>query len=136
MMNELSGQIWILASRKDDSMGMLNGIFPDRHMKTKGYLVLTNTVGASPVVRFVTNTAKNMTLVVVVTVEPTPTTSADGRRKSMERVSNLGLELELLAHIRSLYKGDFYYQKAEMNGRQRKKCLLNTPRPCEYYTNG
>lgn len=104
--------------------------------ETKGYLVLTNTVGASPVVRFGTNTAKNMTLVVVVTVEPTPTTSADGRRKSMERVSNFGLELELLAHIRSLYKGDFYYQKAEMNGRQRRKCLLNTPRPCEYYTNG
>lgn len=42
----------------------------------------------------------------------------------MERVSNFGLELDLLAHTRSLYKGDFYYQKAEMNGRQTRKCLL------------
>lgn len=100
----------------------------------RGSLALTNTVEASLVARFGMNTVKNLILVVVVTVEPTLTTSADGRRKNMERVSNLGLELDLLAHIRSLYKGNFYNQKTEMKGRQTRKSLLNTPRPCEYCT--
>lgn len=92
-----------------------------------GSFVLTNTVAASLVARFGMNIVKNLILVVVVTVEPTLTTSADGRRKNMERVSNLGLELDLLAHIRSLYKGNFYYRKTEMKERQTRKCPLNTP---------
>lgn len=106
--------------------GYVEWHFSGQAHTTKGYLLLTNTVGASLVARLGTNIAKNTILVVVVMVEPTLTTSADGRRKSMERVSNHGLELDILAHTWSLYKGDFYYQKAEMNGRQTRKCLLNT----------
>lgn len=71
-------------------------------------------VGASLVDKSVMNIARNTTLAVGVTVEHTLMTSADGRKKSMEAVSNRGFGLELLAQIRRLYKDSFNYHKAEM----------------------
>lgn len=58
--------------------------------------------------------ARSTTLAVGATVEHTLTTSADGRKKSMEAVGNCSFSLELLAQIWRLYKDIFNYHKAEM----------------------
>ena len=92
--------------------------YVERHSQllrgTRGYCFLTGeTVGASPVARCAMSIAKNTILVGEVTVEHTMI-SADGRKKSMGKVSKRDLGFDLLAHRRRLYKDNFYQQKAEM----------------------
>lgn len=92
---------------------------------TPGYGFLTlRTVGANQVARFATNIGKNTIRVVEATVERTRMTSADVRKRNMDRVSDCGLGFDILAQRRRLYKDQFYCQK----GRNEDTILFDIPR--------
>ena len=96
---------------------------------TRGYCFLTGKTGeASLVARCAMSTAKNTILAVEVTVEHTMI-SADGKKKSMGKVSKRDLGFDLLAHRRRLYKDNFHQQKAEM--KKEKEVYLIPTNPCK-----